>query len=69
MWGDEGGGGGGGNGGVGRGGKWALRAVERRWQRGAGVEEAIKLEEELTLRLHGRVCVCACVRARARACV
>ena len=43
VWGDEGCGGGGG--GVGRGGEWAWRAVERRRQRGAGVEEAIKLEK------------------------
>ena len=45
VWGDEGGGGGGGGSGVGRGGEWAWRAVECRRQRGAGVEEAIKLEE------------------------
>ena len=43
--GGEGGGGGGGGSGVGRGGEWAWRAVECRRQRGAGVEEAIELEE------------------------
>ena len=42
VWGDEGGGG---SGGVGRGGEWAWRGVERQRQRGAGVEEAIELEE------------------------